>query len=358
MESDRRHVTRGGGPPPPRTARGSPGRARSTGVCRCSTRSPGRCGSPRRAAAAVDDREGGRAQRLPGVSLLRSRPRGVLRPAEDEVAEGGASNRESTDRSSIALALRPTGRSAASRKRRPTPPEPHPPRSGRAPARPGRRAAALSRDLACRRCPPRDRGPADREVGRFEEATTRPSRASPSSKRPSSCSAGTPRCGAIAGSCVPAMLATCSRSGRPGGRPLRGSNDAPLPSLTLLEAAELLLGRDAALRRYRGILRAGDARHVIVVRPTGRSAASRKRRRAPPAPHPPRSGRAPARPGRRAAAPSRDLACRRCSRRARAPADREVGRFEEATTHPSRASPSSKLPSSCSAGTPRCGAIA
>jgi hypothetical protein len=149
-----------------------------------------------------------------------------------------------------------------------------------------------------------------------------------------------------------------SRSARPGGRPLRGSDDPPLPSLTLLEAAELLLGRDAALRRYRGILRAGDARHVIVVRPTGRSAASRKRRRAPPAPHPPRSGRAPARPGRRAAAPSRDLACRRCSRRARAPADREVGRFEEATTHPSRASPSSKRPSSCSAGTPRCGAIA
>jgi hypothetical protein len=136
-----------------------------------------------------------------------------------------------------ALALRPTGRSAASRTH---PRALHAPlRNGRAPARP--------------------------ETVRTDHRRT---------------------------SHATSPVATRSRSGRPGGRPLRGPT--PARSTLLFETAELLLGR----KRYE---------------PTTVARATRPRR----------------------------------SPRARAPADREVGRFEDPPPRAPRSS--SKRPSSCSA---------
>jgi hypothetical protein len=238
------------------------------------------------------------SKRPSSVSAGRSRPakRTADAKTRSEETRGPVTHHRDRD----ALAPRPTGRSAASR----TPvalvgrfedarraPFAATPRSGRAPSRPGghaRRSEPQTRRRGARR--PEDRS-----------RTT--------------------------------VIATLSRPGRPGGRPLRG-RPSRSPSPRFLEAAELRLGRavtpgEANRRREdeeRGDPRTGHATlrdsDALAPRPTGRSAASRNTRRARrplrgrPSRSNPRTGHAPPR-----------------SRRSRAPADREVGRFEE---HPSR----------------------
>jgi hypothetical protein len=123
----------------------------------------------------------------------------------------------------------------------------------------------------------RARAPADREVGRFEEA--RPPRAiHPPSKRPSSCSAGTPRCGASRDHAAGAIATCRAPADREVGRFEEATRACPARSPLLFEAAELLLGRGRHEPTTSHEPRDPADRHAIAIRSTGRSAASRKGR--------------------------------------------------------------------------------
>jgi hypothetical protein len=328
-----------------------------------------------------------------------------------------------------ALASRPTGRSAASRMG----PRCSPPRALQAPLLFDAAELLLGRKRLepTTSHQPRDprrtrraRVPADREVGRFEErASLQPA---PRAPGPAPLRRGraparpeTARTDDIAPATRPSPIATRSRPGRPGGRPLRGwglvaarparsrprfsstrpsscsagngSNrrhrtshatladrdalasrptggsaasrmgprcSAPraLQAPLLFDAAELLLGRKRHEPTTSHEPRDLADRPALASRPTGRSAASRKGSRCslPSAlPAPLRSGRAPARPETARADDIARATRPRRSRRARVPADRGVGRFEERVSlQPAPRAPrfSSKRPSSCSAG--------